>query len=258
MKPEVQQLLTLRYPSSEISFFDFGISTVKFRVDNSLIRVHSDIEVHANESLVLQMLGRKVSSFQLQGESSIFYCLKIDWIIGHVLPSLDHILEIWNDWKLNTAGLSLDRTHKDLVTNFFSSYTGSLRPLIDSLLNNWPISPSQLIHGDFHRENIIQTETDFVLIDFEFVCVGDPLFDLLYCLVYDLILFMYDTNSSENGFELFESRYRELLNQIDHDTEHEKIWITLSFLINAVWFSYSNDPLGEFIGQIMQDFDYYY
>jgi len=256
MRSEVQQLLSLRFPNSVISFFDFGLSTVKFRIDNSLIRVHSDFDTHNNESLVLQTLGRQVSSFELQGKSSVFYCLELDWIPGNVLPNLDHIVEIWNAWRESTADLSLERTHKDLVTSFFSSYTGLLRPLIDNLLNNWPISPSQLIHGDFHRENVIQTENDFVLIDFEFVCMGAPLFDLLYCMVYDLILFMYDINSSENGFELFESRYRAMINQVDYDKEHENFWITLSFLINAVWFININDPLGDFIVQIMKDFDF--
>ena len=148
------------------------------------------------------------------------------------------------------------RTHQDLVTNYFSSYTGPLRPLIDDLLHNWPSTPSQLIHGDFHRENIIQTKTGFVLIDFEFVCQGDPFFDLLYCLVYDLILFMHDTNSSKNSFDLFESRYRRMLNQVAFNKTHEKFWISLAFLINAVWFLSRNDPLGDFIVHIMEDFNF--
>jgi len=259
MRSELHRLLLAKYPHSKISFFNFGLSTPKFRVNDLLLRIHTDLEVFHIEASVLHLLSRKTSSFQLQG-SQTFYCIELDWIPGQVLSNLDNILSIWSNWKEFTSELTLDRSHQELVTNFFSSYHGGLRPLIDNLLNNWPVAPSQLIHGDFHRENIIHTEIDnedaFVLIDFEFACMGDPHFDLIYCMVYDLILFIYSSQTSAiHAVDLFESRYRSILNQVPHDIPLEKFWLTLSFLINAVWFINCKDPLGKFIVQIMKDFD---
>lgn len=49
---------------------------------------------------------------------------------------------------------------------------------IEDALRKMSDRPSELLHGDFHLNNIILDETHTpVVIDFEAVCVGDPLFD---------------------------------------------------------------------------------
>ncbi|MCY3412292.1 MAG: aminoglycoside phosphotransferase family protein [Candidatus Heimdallarchaeota archaeon] len=235
---DVQAHLHTLYPKSEIVRFTQGLSKVKFhdKTRNVLYRLFTSEEIFNKEVSILSTvviplisIPELVETFQI----SDFFILGRKWIQMDHHTSLEYGIDCWSKFQAVETSLKLP-THQSLVMQTIKVYRNGFmkNDRLDSLLEefSWPESPNRLIHGDFHLGNILISD-DYYIIDWEFACMGDPLYDLAYLIVY----FLSETNNlTQQSFDTLCRPYLDKLS-INHDLFNT--WFNLSCIMNALWFT---------------------
>lgn len=246
--------------------YDKGLSRIKFILeldDHKIIfRIFEkeNVGLYQREKKTLEALNKsniKHLDFPIIVDvikTKEFNILALRFIEGENIHSqIDKGIETWNIWNNCTINEADIESHKNISRNLFNKVikkfkqeNGSNRllkinsdllfSLMDKYLKHWPEEEiSRLIHGDFHLANIIVgKEENLGMIDWEYSCIGDPLFDLAYLIIYYFgeQVIMADKNTQEGFIEYFNS----ISQRLKVDTRLFLEWASLASLIICIWY----------------------
>jgi len=119
----------------------------------------------------------------------------VSWIEGedYTTPT-DKYGQIWKEFNgiISEVPRGSLESHSTLVKNYltYNSPNVESNELSQNCLEQFLILPDMedtaLIHGDFHKMNLLRTDNGIAVIDWEYACWGNPEFDLAYLYAYDL------------------------------------------------------------------------
>ena len=143
----------------------------------------SRIYVDWREERAFYLAGHPVATAALVALDVDSGAMITEWVSGRLLvddpPDGDELL-------VYLAGLHgnlplVDRSYDPIALS--RTYLGDSRPHPQAtrLLNTltWPLGPVMTCHNDLNPWNVIRGEDDWVTLDWEFLGVNDPLFDLV-------------------------------------------------------------------------------
>ncbi len=184
---------------------------------------------------------------QIVGEDYIANA--VSWLEGKVPNNLDVAVNAWLRFKDSAKSFPVDSTH---LPDHWKIVSHSFENLI-SLLGNMGLTKEKeqveqirekfirkqhlvnacLIHGDFHLYNLIECEDGRIgIIDWEYVTIGNPFFDLLYSILYDYGL----QNQTVQSFFVKRLEFASNHGVSGLDAQKLKYLGAIIFLLMAVWF----------------------
>ncbi len=166
----------------------------------------------------------------------------VTWVEGSSTCDMETLFDVWNfmDKHFIVTNPPPLPIHHDIIkesvfelkeflmsTNFFSSNTKKLVSELD--VNDLYPPPTHVIHGDFHRYNLIYN-VPIGIIDWEYASLGDPWFDLIYELLYGFSL------QSSLPIDEFLDNQLAKLNVTIPDNERILINSIMVLVVMAQWF----------------------
>lgn len=149
---------------------------------------------YLREGLALRALSEKKRGFlfpEIVEEWPEFGIRAVSWFDADEPATLDQaqsILKEIGDLTELKSPFSLEQditTHLLNVSSMNLAYQEPFLEQLDLILTdfNWNDHPHNLIHGDFHLENLAQDQGTPVVYDWEYASVGSPSYDIAYLMI---------------------------------------------------------------------------
>lgn len=198
VSPEAEQQIRNKFPKASLPLL---IRTYCKNTHGEKFRYIAEVERFALRSLK-DSTSVVFPKFFGKIQSKHYEANLVTWFDGRPPLDLSTAIRAWASLhqqtkKIDTKNLSI-RSHYDIVVEafqqlnlHFSTYgLNSETDFLDKFLELYKESIGRtdlhLIHGDFHLHNLLEVrDGGIAILDWEFAAVGDPLFDLMYCLFYD-------------------------------------------------------------------------